>query len=349
MFRFDDSDPRYLIAIEETHEHTVAPYQELMRRWIARFERGGAFGVVLVNAQEAHDDHEHEETHERDVAFEEAFTRLLNDFRRDHKADVERCTVGFVRVLPQSWVTEQSATNSNIMDEMRSNWDRTSRYMWGVPGMMCVSVDEARKWLDGQIAAFIPPAELLTEPVPLPSKRVGLFYGSTTGVTEVAAINIEKTWSALGMEPIKAVNIGTIKDLSVLLSFDYLILGIPTWNVGQLQDDWEIAFPQLDALDFTGKQVALFGVGDQYGYPDNYLDAVGMLGEKLVARGAALVGRWNDGLYEFAESKGFIDGKFMGLALDEDHQAEHTDRRINQWVAQIIAEFALLPVVHPEK
>jgi flavodoxin I len=73
-----------------------------------------------------------------------------------------------------------------------------------------------------------------------------------------------------------------------------------------------------------------------------------MLGAKLTERGAVLVGRWNDGKYEFAESKAFIDGKFMGLALDEVQQAEHTDRRINQWVAQIIAEFALQPVVQTE-
>jgi flavodoxin I len=348
MFRFDESDPRYLIAYEETHEHSVAPYQELMQRWIARFEGGGTFGVIMVNADDDHDEHDEDTPHERDTAFEEAFTKLLNDFRRDHKADVERCTVGYARIPPQRWLSEQSASNPNIMDEMRASWDRMSRYMWGVPGMMCTNVDEARAWLDGQIAAFTPPADPAAEPAPPESKRVGLFYGSTTGVTETAALHIERTWAAHGMEPIRAVNIGTVKDLSALLDYDYLVLGIPTWNVGQLQDDWEIAFPQLEALDFTGKQVALFGLGDQYGYPDNFLDAVGMLGAKLTERGAVLVGRWNDGKYEFAESKAFIDGKFMGLALDEVQQAEHTDRRINQWVAQIIAEFALQPVVQTE-
>lgn len=349
MFRFDDSDPRYLIAYEETHEHSVAPYQALMQRWIARFESGGSFGVIMVNANEDHEgESDQGERHERDVAFEEAYTRLLNDFRRDHKADVERGTVGFARVLSQRWLAEQIATNPHIMDEMRVNWDRTSRYMFGVPGMMCADVEEARAWLDGQIAAFTPPTDPVSETVRPVSQRVGLFYGSTTGVTETAALHIERTWAAHRMEPIRAVNVGAVKDLSALLEYDYLILGIPTWNVGQLQDDWEIAFPQLDALDFTGKHVALFGVGDQYGYPDNYLDAVGMLGAKLMGRGAALVGRWNDGMYEFAESKAFIDGKFMGLALDEDQQAAHTDRRIDQWVAQIIREFALQPMTRAE-
>jgi flavodoxin I len=346
MFRFDDSDPRYLIAVEEQHEHSVAPYQALMQRWIARFERGGIFGVVLVNGDDSHEeDGAHEDQPEaRDVAFEEAFTRLLNDFRRDHRADVERCTVGFARVLPRDWLNERLATNPNFMDEMNANWDRMARYMWGVPGRMCASLDEARTWLEGQIAVFTPPTT--SEPaVPSANGKVGLFYGSTTGMTEAAAFKVQAAWAAHGMQPIMAVNIGTVKDLSALLAFDHLILGIPTWNVGQLQDDWEIAFPQLDALDFTGKTVALFGVGDQYGYPDNYLDAVGMLGAKLAARGAALVGRWSADGYEFAASKALVDGQFMGLGLDEDHQADMSERRISQWVAQLIREFALQPAV----
>jgi flavodoxin I len=127
------------------------------------------------------------------------------------------------------------------------------------------------------------------------------------------------------------------------VAFDHLILGIPTWNIGQLQDDWDILFPQLDALDFSGKKVALFGVGDQYGYPDNFLDAVGILGNKLIERGAELCGRWYDSNYEFAESIAFVDGKFMGLGIDEDHQANLTDGRISQWVRQLVEEFALQP------
>jgi flavodoxin I len=347
MFRFDDADPRYLIAYEDEHEHSVAPYQELMHRWIDRFGRGDIFGVILVNAEETHH-HEDDHAHERDGAFEEAFTKLLNDFRRDHKANVERCTVGFARVLPKRWLDEQSATNPNIMDEMNANWDRMARYMWGVPGMMCASVDEACAWLDEQLAVFAPPPtatnqDQLSAPVP---SRIGLFYGSTTGYTETAALRIAQTWQTHGMKPITAVNIGTVNDLSALLEYDYLILGIPTWNIGQLQDDWEIALPQLDALDFTGKQVALFGVGDQYGYPDNYMDALGMLGAKLMERGASLVGRWSAEGYEFSASKALVDGQFIGLALDDTQQAEYTEPRIDQWVNQIIHEFALQPATY---
>jgi flavodoxin I len=347
MFRFDDSDPRYLIAYDSDHEADIANYHELMRRWTARFERGDIFGVVLVTEPHEHPEGEDEHAHERNTAFEEAFSRLLTDFRRDHKADVARCTVGYARVIDGTWLSERLAAAPAALDEMRASTDRMARYMWGVPGSLFGDVAEARAWIDAQIAAFVPPAAVPTQDVPTvmhsSSRRVGLFYGSTTGMTEIAALKIAQAWVDQGMEPILAVNIGEVKDLSALLAYDYLILGIPTWNVGQLQDDWEIALPQLDALDFTGKQVALFGVGDQYGYPDNYLDAVGILGAKLIERGATLVGRWNAEGYEFSTSKALIDGSFVGLALDEVQQSTLSNPRIQQWVAQVITEFALQP------
>jgi flavodoxin long chain len=349
MFRFEDSDPRYLIAIEEKHTHDVAPYRELMQRWAARFARGELFGVILMNIDH---DHDEETEHERDVDFEEAFTQMLNDFRRDHKASAARCTVGFARIFPSRWITGEIAKNPAFMDEIRANQELTSRYMFGVTGNAFLTVDEARTWIDSQIAAFVLPIDALVQDMPdsAPSsdRRVGLFYGSTTGVTEMIALEIQNAWTTHGQASVTAINIGEVKHLSTLLDYDYLILGIPTWNVGQLQDDWAIALPQLDALDFTGKHIALFGIGDQYGYPDNYLDAVGMLGTKLIERGATLVGRWSASGYEFSASKALVDGAFMGLALDEVQQSALTDTRVNQWIAQIITEFALQSAVPSE-
>ncbi|MFN8377249.1 MAG: flavodoxin [Anaerolineae bacterium] len=350
MFRFDESDPHYLIAYEDRHEHSIEPYLELMRRWLARCERPTPFGVVLVNTDHAYEEAispEHAATEARNVALEEAYTKMLNDFRRGHKADVERRTVGFVRIFPSRWVQEESSKSSTFLDELHASQERAVRYMWGVPGAVCETVDEARAWIDAQIAVFVQTDEASssgTDVTVVPGgQRVGLFFGSTTGVTESAALEIAAVWSAFGMDPIQAVNIGMVKDLSVLMQYDYLILGISTWNVGQLQDDWEIALAQMDTLDFTGKTIALFGAGDQYGYPDNFLDAVGILGEKLAERGALLAGRWSTRGYEFSESKALADGEFMGLALDDVQQSGLTNARINQWVTQLITEFELQP------
>jgi len=95
-----------------------------------------------------------------------------------------------------------------------------------------------------------------------------------------------------------------------------------TWNVGELQDDWEIVLPAMETLNFSGKQIAIFGVGDAEDYPDNFLDAVGMLGEALRSGGAALVGFWPTDGYDFEESKALEDGHFMGLGIDEINQAD---------------------------
>ena len=50
--------------------------------------------------------------------------------------------------------------------------------------------------------------------------------------------------------------------------YHYLIFGIPTWDYGELQEDWEEMWPELDSLDLSGKEVALYGLGDQQGYPE---------------------------------------------------------------------------------
>ncbi|GAB4548497.1 MAG: hypothetical protein OHK0023_11700 [Anaerolineae bacterium] len=348
MFRFDETDPSYLIAFDGTHESDIANYQDLMQRWIARLGRGTPFGVILVT--EPHDHAEGLDHPERNIAFEEAFTKLLNDFRRDHKANIERCTLGFARVLPAQFIEQRAATDPNFIETVRASTDRLARYMWGIAGNFFGDLGEAKAWLD---TLAVPSPALEATPlaeVALPTNanvdiasRVGLFYGSTTGVTELAALRIQAAWEALGMGKIEAINIANLHDLSRVLDYECLIFGIPTWNVGQLQDDWQIALPKLGALDFSGKKVALFGVGDQYGYPENFLDAVGILGTKLIACGATLVGRWYDPYYEFSASKAFVDAKFMGLALDEVQQAAHSQRRINAWVRQIIDEFALQP------
>ena len=51
-----------------------------------------------------------------------------------------------------------------------------------------------------------------------------------------------------------------------MTQYDVLILGIPTWDFGEIQEDWEAVWQQLDTLDLQGKIVALYGMGDQLGY-----------------------------------------------------------------------------------
>lgn len=124
-----------------------------------------------------------------------------------------------------------------------------------------------------------------------------------------------------------------------LEGYEYLIIGCPTWNVGELQADWEGLYDELDDIDFSGKKVAYFGAGDQISYGDNFQDAMGILEEKISELGGTTVGYWSTEGYDFSESKAVKNSKFVGLALDEDNQSELTAQRINTWVTQLKREF----------
>ncbi len=121
---------------------------------------------------------------------------------------------------------------------------------------------------------------------------IAIVYGSSTDATRDAANRIAARLRKQISTPIEIIDVADIKeDLSSLAAYPILLLGCPTWNIGELQDDWYDAFPQLDSLDLSGTTVALFGCGDQQGYPDNFQDALGILGRKVLERGAVIVGR----------------------------------------------------------
>ncbi|UTA46517.1 flavodoxin [Simiduia sp. 21SJ11W-1] len=169
--------------------------------------------------------------------------------------------------------------------------------------------------------------------------KIGLFFGSDEGNTEAVAYRIQ---ARLGTE---VVDVHDVADVTVLDFDDYehIILGIPTWDFGQIQSDWEDFWGDIESVDFTGKTVALFGLGDQFGYGDYFLDAMGMLHDLVVGNGARIVGYWPTEGYEFDASKAQVPGEplFMGLAIDQDQQEDLTSDRLNSWCAQIHSEFGL--------
>ena len=128
-----------------------------------------------------------------------------------------------------------------------------------------------------------------------------------------------------------------------MVQYDFLILGIPTWDYGELQEDWETHWDELDQIDFTGKQVAVYGLGDQVGYPEWFQDALGYLWAKVKNQGATMVGAWPNEGYTFDESKALSEdqSQFVGLALDDENQLDLTDDYIERWCQQICAEFGL--------
>ena len=160
--------------------------------------------------------------------------------------------------------------------------------------------------------------------------KINIIYGSTTGNTEEAANLIA---AELGGT---AINITEASPAD--FEADLLILGSSTWGVGELQDDWFDGLETVANANLKDKQVALFGEGDQNGFADSFIDAVGIIYEKVIAAGAVVIGKWSTEGYEHSNSTAEIDGSFVGLALDEDNQPGLTQERIKEWCSLLKTE-----------
>lgn len=166
--------------------------------------------------------------------------------------------------------------------------------------------------------------------------KIGIFYGSTEGNTERVVTKIQELLGGDSSAALHNVNSASAEDMQ---PYPFLILACPTWEIGQLQEDWDTFIDDLADVDFTGKKVTYVGLGDADGYPDTFLDAMGIIHDRIKDKGASFVGAWPTDGYNFEASKGVVNGKFLGLAIDEDNQKDLTEKRVSDWVTQIKSEF----------
>ncbi|MBM4026133.1 MAG: flavodoxin [Planctomycetes bacterium] len=168
--------------------------------------------------------------------------------------------------------------------------------------------------------------------------RIGLFYGSTTGSTLKVA---ELIGEAFDPTPVDLVDVrqASAEDFR---NYDVLIFGTSTWHWGSLQDEWAVFEDQLTRQALAGKKVAFFGLGDQKLYPDHFVDGMGLLYEKVKPLGTPVVGLWSKDGYAYQASAAEVDGRLVGLALDEDSEPDRTPGRIQAWVRQLKSELRLM-------
>lgn len=154
--------------------------------------------------------------------------------------------------------------------------------------------------------------------------------------------SVEKVANQLG--ELLSVGVESVEslDYSNLASSDLLIFGGSTigadhWRNDSYKDPWTMFIAELKANDISlqGKKVALFGLGNQILYPAHFVDSIKTMADILVEAGAELVGACENVGYEFTASEALVDGKFIGLPLDEDTQADKTEARLKQWIADL--------------
>lgn len=156
--------------------------------------------------------------------------------------------------------------------------------------------------------------------------KTGIFYGSTTGVTQDIA---ERVGKLLGADVMPAA------DIEKITNYDLAILATSTWGMGDLQDDWFEPLDRLKALNLTGKKIALIGVGDQEGFGDTFVDGIAAIYDEIKGKGITLVGKTSTDGYSFSASRAAEDDEFLGLVIDENNQSSLTDERIAAWVEKI--------------
>ena len=160
-------------------------------------------------------------------------------------------------------------------------------------------------------------------------KKTVIIYGTSTGTCEDLAARIG---AKLGVDNV--INVTDLDD-SVIANNDNLILGTSTWGAGEVQDDWYDGLKVIKNADLSGKTVALFSCGDSESYPDTFVGGMLEIYNAVKQAGANVIGAVATDGYTFDDSESVVDGKFVGLALDEVNEDSKTDERIDDWVAEI--------------
>ncbi|ERT08542.1 flavodoxin [Lyngbya aestuarii BL J] len=171
--------------------------------------------------------------------------------------------------------------------------------------------------------------------------KIGIFYGSTSGVTEEIATALQEK---LGKDLCDLFSMeDDFDEFSDLLEYDYLLLGCSTWGAGEVQNDWRdpLFEMEVEKPDFSGKTIALFGPGDYVSHGMHFVGALGVMYDIFTKLGATVVGAVPTDDYTFEHSTAIRDGLFVGLPLDEINESEKTDERLNRWIEILRPHFPI--------
>ena len=162
-------------------------------------------------------------------------------------------------------------------------------------------------------------------------KKTAIIYSFNTTKTGKIAKQIKEKFD---QEDIDMVNVEDISK-EVFSQYDNLILGVPTWFDGELPNYWDEFMPDLEEVDMKDKHVAIFGLGDQKKYPENFVDGIGLMADFLEENGAKIVGYTSTEGYRYERSAAEHGDQFCGLAIDYENQGSMNKERVASWVNQL--------------
>lgn len=167
-------------------------------------------------------------------------------------------------------------------------------------------------------------------------KKIGIVFSFNTHKTSKIAKRISEAFEDTAK--VEMVNVEEIRP-EQFLGYENLICGTATWFDGELPNHWDEFVPDLEDMDLKGKNIAIFGLGDQKGYPENFLDGMGILAELFEAGGARLVGFTSTEGYAYESSGAERGDQFCGLGIDYETQGSKNKERVIAWVEKLKLEF----------
>ena len=164
-------------------------------------------------------------------------------------------------------------------------------------------------------------------------RKIAILYGSSGGNAESVAKEVLELFDGnADLYNVAQVSLDEIKE------YPYIVAGTSTTGIGDLQDDWEGFLPGFAGLDFTGKKVAIFALGDSASFSTSFAEAMKVSYDESSDK-AEMGGRVPDEGYSYDDSAAVVDGMWVGLPIDEDNEYDMTEARLAKWVAALKEEF----------
>lgn len=163
--------------------------------------------------------------------------------------------------------------------------------------------------------------------------KIAILYGTSGGSVETVAKQVQDLFEGnADLYNVLYVSLSEIEE------YKYLIVGTSTTGIGDLQDDWEGFLPSFSKIDFSGKKVAIFALGDSASYSTSFAESMKVVYDEIHDK-VEVVGRVPDEGYTYDDSTAVEDGMWFGLPLDEDNEYDMTEERLERWVEQLKKEF----------
>lgn len=167
-------------------------------------------------------------------------------------------------------------------------------------------------------------------------KKTAIVYSFNTKKSAKIAEKIKEEFNDDAIAMVNAEDITEER----FTAYDQLILGVSTWFDGELPNYWDEFVPAIEDMNLKGKKIAIFGLGDQKGYPENFQDGMGIMAEILEKQGAEIIGFTSIDGYTYERSRAERGDQFVGLSLDLENQSAKTNSRITGWVKELKKEFS---------